>query len=104
MVDITAIDDLEETPHAEVFERREPRTVRLQLAADQRIPRHQHPGTNIVLYLLEGQLELTLDDEEYSLSTGDLIRFSGDCEISPYAIEESKAVLVFAPTDNRSHE
>ncbi|EMA46309.1 cupin domain-containing protein [Halococcus saccharolyticus] len=98
MVDITTIDDLEETPHAEVFERREPRTVRLQLAAEQRIPRHQHPGTSIVLHLLEGQLELTLDDEEYSLSAGDLARFSGDREISPYAIEESSAVLIFAPT------
>jgi len=40
---------------------------------------------------------MTLDDETYALDAGDLIRFSGDREVSPHAVESSTAVVVFAP-------
>lgn len=98
MAELTALDDLTETPHAEVFDRAEPRTVRLQLDADDRIPGHEHPGTDVVLHLLSGRVELTLGEDTHDLTPGDLIRFAGDQEISPYAVEDSTAVLVFAPT------
>jgi len=97
MIEQTNLADLEETPHAEVFEERQPRTVRLRLEADQRIPSHTHPDTNVVLHLVSGRLELSLDDEDYELGPGDLIRFSGDREVSPHAVEPSTAVVVFAP-------
>jgi len=97
MIEQATLADLEETPHAEVFEQRQPRTVRLQLEADQRVPPHTHPGTNVVLHLVLGRLELSLDDEDYELGPGDLIRFSGGREVSPYAVEPSTAVVVFAP-------
>ena len=100
MPERTTLADLEDRPHAEVFETRRPRTVRLSLDADEHVPRHTHEGTNVVLHLLTGRLELTLDDETHTLDAGDLIRFSGEREVSPYAVEPSTAVVVFAPAES----
>lgn len=97
MPETASLDELEPTPHAEVFEERRPRTVRLELEEDQRVPPHRHPGNDVVLHLLSGALELTLDDETYDLEPNELVRFSGEREVSPYAVEESTAVVVFAP-------
>lgn len=97
MPEVTAITELEETPHAEVFEERAPRTVRLRLDADERVPAHRHPGTNVVLHLLSGHLELTLGEDVYDLEPDDVIRFDGGQDVSPYAVEPSTAVVVFAP-------
>ena len=91
------LDELEGAPHAVVFERDAPRTVRLTLDADQRLPAHRHPGTDVVCHLVEGELDLALDGEHHQLAAGDLLRFSGEHEVSPRAIEDSIAVLVFAP-------
>lgn len=91
------LDELEGAPHAVVFERDAPRTIRLTLESDRQLPAHRHPNTDVVCHLVEGELDLTLDGESYRLATGDLLRFSSDCEISPTAIEDSVAVLVFAP-------
>lgn len=96
-MEVTALEELTATPHAEVFERREPRTVRLQLEAGESVPPHTHPGKDIVLHLLSGRLELTLDGERHELAAGELVQFSGDREVSPRAAEPSTAVLVFAP-------
>jgi len=94
---ITSVDELEATPHAEVFDERNPRTVRLRLEADDSVPAHRHPESNVVLHLLEGEVELTLGDEVYTLESGDIAQFDGDQDISPHAIDESTALLVFAP-------
>lgn len=99
MPEITTLTDLTKAPHAEVFEDRRPRTVRLELDTDERVPPHTHPGTNIVLHLVSGHLELALDDETYDVKPGQLVRFNGEREISPRAIERSIAVVVFAPVD-----
>lgn len=97
MAEVSSLSELETEPHAEVFERPRPRTVRLQLEADQRIPPHRHPGSDIVLHLVAGRIELTLDTDEFELEAGDIIQFSGDQSVSPYARERSTALLVFAP-------
>ena len=96
MPERTTLADLSDRPHAEVFETPRPRTVRLSLDADERIPRHTHEDSTVVFYLLSGRLELTLDDETHTLAAGDLIGFSGDRAVSPYAVEPSTAVVVFA--------
>jgi len=95
VAELTALSTLSEAPHAEVFE---PRTVRLQLAAGESVPPHTHPGTDVVLHLLSGRLELTLDDETYAVEAGELVQFSGDREVSPHALADSTAVIVFAPS------
>ncbi|WP_254764163.1 cupin domain-containing protein [Natrinema marinum] len=97
MPERTSLDDLESAPHAEVFEDRSPRTVRLRLATDERVPEHRHPDSNVVLHLVDGALELTLGDEVYDLEPGDVVRFDGDQDISPHALENSTALVVFAP-------
>ncbi|NKE34907.1 cupin domain-containing protein [Natronococcus sp. JC468] len=97
MPELTSLSDLEDVPHAEVFDERAPRTVRLQLEADERIPEHHHPDSRIVFHLVSGVLELELDGDGYELEAGDLVRFDGDREVSPHALEESTAVIVFAP-------
>ena len=91
------LSDLNETPHAELFDRHQPRTVRLELAAGEGVPAHNHPGTDIVLHLLSGRLTVSLDEECYELDAGELLQFSGDREIEPRAEEDSTAVIVFAP-------
>ncbi|TMT86793.1 cupin domain-containing protein [Haloterrigena sp. H1] len=97
MPEITSVDSLESTPHAEVFDTDAPRTVRLQLEADERMPKHRHPESNVVLYVLEGTLALTLGDDSYDLEAGDVVRFDGDQDISPHARTECASLLVFAP-------
>jgi quercetin dioxygenase-like cupin family protein len=102
MPEITTVDDLTGAPHAEVFEEPQPRAVRLRLDADEQVPPHSHPGTDVVLYLVSGSLELSLDDEDHELRAGQIARFSGEREISPRAREASTALVVFAPAENRS--
>lgn len=97
MVEVRSLSELETEPHAEVFERPRPRTIRLQLEADQRIPPHRHPGTDIVLYLVAGRIELTVSSDEFELEANDVVQFSGDQSVSPYALERSTALLIFAP-------
>ncbi|WP_254523765.1 cupin domain-containing protein [Natrinema caseinilyticum] len=97
MPDVTALDSLEETTHAEVFDGGSPRTVRLRLEADERVPAHRHPDSNVVLLVLSGRLELALGDETYALGPDDVVRFDGDQDISPRAVEPSTALIVFAP-------
>lgn len=101
MPEITTLDELTKSPHAEVFEKRRPRTVRLTLDAGEGVPAHSHPGTDIVLHLLSGRLELSLDDETHEVESGQLVRFSGERQVSPHALEPSTAVIVLAPTDER---
>ena len=98
MPELTSLSDLTETPHAEVFDDGgDPRAVRLHLEADERIPEHRHPESNVVFHLLSGSLELSLDGESYELESGDLVRFDGDREVAPNALEKSTALIVFAP-------
>lgn len=99
MPELTTVDDLTETPHAEVFEERRPRTVRLRLDAGESVPRHQHPGYDIVLYAISGTVELDLDDETYTVEPGDAVQFSGEREISPTAVDDATALVVFAPEE-----
>jgi quercetin dioxygenase-like cupin family protein len=96
MASVRPLAELESTPHASVFPNREPKTIRLELEAGEEIPRHTHPGRGIVLYVLEGRLELRLDAESYELTADDVARFDGDQDISPRAIEDSTALIVLA--------
>lgn len=97
MTEITALADLDGEPHANVFPGTEPKTVRLSLAAGERVAAHSHPGRDVVLHLLDGAIELELDDETHTLEANDVARFDGEREISPVATEPSTALIVLAP-------
>lgn len=96
MAEITSLDDLTGTPHAEVFSDH-PRTVRLSLDAGESVPEHRHPDTDVLIHVLSGVVDLGLDDETHRLESGDLIRFDGDRTVAPHAVEDATAVVVFAP-------
>jgi len=96
MATLESLSALDGEPHANVFPSTEPKTVRLSLAADERIAPHTHPGRDIVFYLVDGAVDLDLDDETLSLTAGDVARFEGEREISPVARESSTALLVLA--------
>jgi len=93
---VRSLDDLEGEPHANVFPEDEPKTIRLTLAAGEDVPSHDHPDREIVLYLVEGAVELQLGEETHELAAGDIVRFDGDQEVSPRAVEDSTALIVLA--------
>ncbi|QZX99373.1 cupin domain-containing protein [Halobaculum rubrum] len=97
MTTVRPLAELEGEPHANVFPGDEPKTIRLTLADSETVPPHTHPGRDIVLYLLEGAIELHLDEEIHEVTAGDIARFEGEREISPRALEDSVALLVLAP-------
>ena len=92
-----ALDDLDGTPHAVAFPDGEPRTIRLSLAADESVPEHDHPDREIVVYLVEGRVRITIDGETHVVEAGDLVRFDGDQPISPTAETDATALIVLAP-------
>ncbi|WP_435101336.1 cupin domain-containing protein [Halarchaeum sp. P4] len=97
MADIRTLADLEGQPHANVFPDTEPKTVRLTLEEGEAVPSHTHPGRDIVLYLVEGTVELELGEDTHEVSAGDVARFDGERDISPRALEASTALIVLAP-------
>ncbi|MHC3438393.1 cupin domain-containing protein [Natrialbaceae archaeon A-gly3] len=74
----------------------EPRTVRLSLEAGEALASHRHPDRRIVFYVIEGEVAVTLSGTEYRLEADELLRFDGDQEIEPEALEDSVALLVLA--------
>lgn len=101
MTSVRSLRELAATPHASVFPGSEPKTVRLSLAAGETVAAHRHPGRTIVCYLVDGRLELRIDDAVHEVTAGDVARFDGEAEIAPRAVEDSTALLVMArrPTD-----
>jgi quercetin dioxygenase-like cupin family protein len=100
MMPIRSLSELEGSPHANVFPAHEPKTVRLELEAGDEVPAHSHPDREIVLYVVAGRLELCLGDDNHELNVDEIVRFDGDQEISPRAIEDSTALIVLAKRAN----
>jgi quercetin dioxygenase-like cupin family protein len=96
MTTICTLNELEGQPHANVFPEAEPKTIRLTLSEGEAVPAHAHPDREIVLYLVEGAIELQLGDETHDLTAGDVVRFDGDQEIAPHAVRDSTALIVLA--------
>lgn len=96
MITVETLARLDGTPHANVFPEAEPKTIRLHLPEGEAVAAHSHPGRDIVFHLLEGRIELTLDEERYELEAGEIARFEGERDIAPRALEESTALIVLA--------
>ncbi|MFB6205127.1 MAG: cupin domain-containing protein [Haloglomus sp.] len=97
MTAVQKLDELDGQPHANVFPGAEPKTIRLTLSEGEAVPTHSHPDREIVFYLVEGTIELTLGGQTHRLTADEIARFDGEQEISPRAIEESTALIVLAP-------
>ncbi len=96
MTTIERLAALDATPHANVFPEGEPMTIRLQLAAGERVDPHRHPDRQIVFSLLEGTIDLELGDETHTVEGGEVAQFDGDQDISPVARTDSTALIVLA--------
>ena len=96
MVTIESIEQLEGTPHCNVFPTDEPKTIRLTLSAGEHLEPHSHPDREIILYLISGELELRLDEDSYQVRPGDVVHFDRTHDISPSANTDSTALLVLA--------
>lgn len=96
MTTVETLAALEGEPHATVFPGAEPKTVRLALEDGDEIAPHTHPGRDVVFYLVEGAVVLTVGDESWDLDADDIARFDGDQEISPRALEESVALVILS--------
>lgn len=96
MTEIEHLPALDGELHANVFPSAEPKTVRLTLDAGEGVDPHTHPDRDIVLYLVDGAIDLELDGEHYSVEEGDIARFDGEREVSPVAREPSTALVVLA--------
>jgi quercetin dioxygenase-like cupin family protein len=93
MVERASLDSLPDRKKQPLFEEH-PRTVRVQLEAGGEIAEHSHPGTSIVFFVVEGSLELRLDDESFALSAGEMVRFDGERTISGVTAEPTTAMVV----------
>jgi redox-sensitive bicupin YhaK (pirin superfamily) len=91
-----ALDDLSGQPHATVFPEELPRTIRLSLDAGEGVDPHSHPGHDVILYCVRGGLDVSVDDETVSVTTGDAVHVDGDRSISPLARKPSTALVVLA--------
>lgn len=89
------LDELAGTPHAHCFDE-EPMTIRLTLAEGESVAPHQHPDRRIVLHVLEGRLSVSLGDDEHEVRAGEVVRFDGNQDVSPAALEDTVGLLVLA--------
>lgn len=95
-----ALAELTAVPQATAFPDHEPRTVRLSLDAGEAVPDHTHPGRDIVFHVLDGRIELELDDETVDVAADELVRFPGECRVSPSAPVDATALVLLAPRAN----
>jgi quercetin dioxygenase-like cupin family protein len=72
-----------------------PQVLRLRLDEGDERAEHSHPGKEIVLFVHQGEISLSLDSDRHTVTEGELLRFSGERKISPRAIEDSVALLFF---------
>lgn len=95
MVEQATVGEVESATKRPVFTDN-PRTVRVSLDDGETIDEHNHPGTDIVFIVLDGAMELRLDDEPHDLSGGDLVQFDGERTVAGTAHESTTVIVVLA--------
>lgn len=95
--DRARVADLDGEPHADAFPGKEPKTIRLSLAAGERVPEHEHPDRTVLFHVLEGAVDVALDGDSHPVEAGEILRFEGESAVEPTAREDSVALVVLAP-------
>ena len=91
-LDHVRLADLEGRPGARALDG-SPRVIRLALDAGEAVPPHDHPGTTVVLHVVEGVLDARLGGESVEVAAGELLRFDGDRDVAPLALEDATALV-----------
>ncbi|WP_340100650.1 cupin domain-containing protein [Salinibaculum salinum] len=94
MIQTATLAEFDADGRTPVFE--DPYTVHLGLEAGDSIPPHTHPGQSILFAVQEGKLELTVDEATATLAGGACANFDGDADIAVEALEDTRALVVFA--------
>lgn len=73
--------------------------VKLVLAKMEKIDRHNHPDKNILFTVVKGEVKVTLENhdtnekEDFDLTPGTILKFSGENYISAMAFEISEVFV-----------
>ncbi len=78
MPNIKNISNLKDSQHVNIFPNKKPKTIRLKLDEGEKVDLHRHPKRKIIFYLIDGSIELTIEDETLKLEAGDIAHFSGE--------------------------
>lgn len=57
------------------------RVIHISFEAGQQVPTHKHPNSDVIVQVLAGELEHTLNSNTTILKANDLAHFSGDNEV-----------------------
>lgn len=69
--------------------------VKKILKAGEKIPRHNHPGDDIIFTVLKGKAEVFFNDERFHTAVpGDIIRFEGGSYINADILEDAEIQIV----------
>ncbi|AZI44551.1 cupin domain-containing protein (plasmid) [Deinococcus psychrotolerans] len=72
------------TPHG--------RVLRFTFAAGEGVPTHKHPGAQVVVTVLSGQVEVTAE-ESCTLKAAEILTHDGDQPLSLFATQDSSVVV-----------
>ena len=76
--------------HGQVVNNQDIMVVHLHLKEGETIPAHNHPGRQIFFTVVEGEVEVYLDEKEtYPLAPKKVLEFDGEARISVKALKES---------------
>lgn len=66
--------------------------------AGEQIPRHNHPGEEILFAVQKGRIRVCLNGEQYfELGAGEILHFDGEQSISAEFLEEAEALVTLVP-------
>ncbi len=83
-------------PVASIFQQGDSKIVQLSFPAGQTLAKHKAAHT-LALMVLQGKIELTVEDEPVSLAALDLVVVDANVEHSVFAIEQSIVALILMP-------
>ena len=57
------------------------RVIHISFEAGQQVPAHKHPNNDVIVQVLSGELEHTMNSQTTLIKENNLIHFSGDNEV-----------------------
>lgn len=92
LFEVKAFDDERFTKRV-LFKQGDGVTFALHFRPGQQLPAHKHPGTDVILLVVEGSGTIILDGEEHAVEQEDVICCSGDTEFAFHNTGNTEARL-----------
>ncbi|GAF38430.1 hypothetical protein FC83_GL001645 [Agrilactobacillus composti DSM 18527 = JCM 14202] len=69
-------------------------TIKKAVATGDTIPKHHHPGNQVVFICTQGQIDIFLDDDEvHHLHAGSVLGFAGEHYINGKALQDAEVCI-----------